>query len=122
MELAILEKDVEVTNLKQQSIVDNFYRDCKIQGLSKSTCYHYLYNLRRFQDWAIANKIDIINVDKAQLRDYIEYMRFTKNAQYKTLKNHLSALSSFYNYLCFDDIIKINPVLPVRKRYIHQYK
>lgn len=122
MELAILSANVAISGHSEQNIIDGFYKDCKIQGLSDTTCNSYLYNLRRFHKWTVSNKIDIVNINKIQLRDYVEYMRFEVKAQYKTLKNNLSALSSFYNYLCFEDKIKSNPVIPIRKRYIHNFK
>ncbi|MFW6172174.1 MAG: tyrosine-type recombinase/integrase, partial [Elusimicrobiota bacterium] len=45
-----------------------------------------------------------------------------KELSYKTLANNFASVSSFYEYLRYEDIVDDNPVLTVRKRYLNKYK
>jgi integrase/recombinase XerD len=63
----------------------------------------------------------IVDVDKHVLRDFIHYRR-EQNVDQKTLENNFTALSTFYEFLCFEGYANVNPVLPVRKRYLKRYK
>ncbi len=38
------------------------------------------------------------------------------------MENYFASMSSLYKYLIFENMVSVNPVLPVRERYIRQYK
>jgi len=102
-------------------LLEGFLRDCKIRGLNSSSTPHYIYVLRRFSAFLNHRGCPITAASKEELRDYIEVFR-DKVISTKTIKNHLSILSSFYEYLVYEEIITANPVLPARKRYLRSYK
>jgi len=55
------------------------------------------------------------------LRGFIAYLK-AQNKTIKTIENYFSVLSSFYEYLVFEEKAAGNPVIPVRKRYLRRYK
>lgn len=52
----------------------------------------------------------------------MEYLRIERNVAHKTVENYFTVLSSLYEYLAYKGYIDLNPVLPVRKRYVRRYK
>lgn len=102
-------------------LIEGFLRDCKIRGLSSSSTPHYLYVLRHFSTFLNRRRCSITSAGKEELRNYIEVLR-DEAISTKTIKNHLSILSSLYEYLVYEEIVTANPVLPVRKRYLRSYK
>jgi integrase/recombinase XerD len=80
---------------------------------------HYGYCLKNFTAY-LAGK-DLSKVDKESLRGFIGYLKAQGKSQ-KTIENYFSVLSSFYEYLTYEEIVDKNPVLAVRKRYLRRYK
>jgi len=64
----------------------------------------------------------LLEVDREVLRDFLEYIRVERNVAPKTVENYFTVLSSLYEYLAYEGYIDLNPVLPVRKRYVRRYK
>ena len=102
-------------------LIEGFLKDCKIRGLSPNSLPHYVYVLRRYSNFLDRQKCPTTEAGKEKMRDYIETLR-NEAISTKTIKNHLSILSSFYEYLVYEEIVTSNPVLPVRKRYLKSYK
>jgi integrase/recombinase XerD len=65
---------------------------------------------------------DILTIDRAAIQGYIEYLRLERHVTLKTVKMHLTALSSLYEFLVFDGRMDSNPILPIRRRYSRRYK
>jgi integrase/recombinase XerD len=87
--------------------------------MTKITVLHYGYCLKNFLNY-LAGK-DPVEVNKEVLRGFIEYLKAQGKSQ-KTVENYFSVLSTFYEFLTFEDHISANPILPVRKRYLRRYK
>jgi len=85
------------------------------------TVKHYGYCLKNFGAYLAGKGADPLHVDRDILRGFIEFLRQEGKAQ-KTIENYFAVLSTFYEYLVFEDYISANPVLPVRKRYLKRYK
>jgi len=100
----------------------DYENECQIRGLSPSTIEKYLYDMRIFNQWLDRNSIDIVNVNRHQLKQFISYLRNDRNCITKTVGNIFSSLSSFYDFLAFEELITANPIIPIRKRYLHRYK
>jgi integrase/recombinase XerD len=66
--------------------------------------------------------LHLLDVDKDILRDYLEFQRFDWRLSQKTVENQFTTLSSFYEYLAYEGLLEMNPVLQVRKRYLRRYK
>jgi integrase/recombinase XerD len=103
-------------------LIEDFLADCKLRGMSFRTIPHYRSILRRFKAYLEPQGITFQEVGKEHLRGFIEHIRVERGASQKTVENYFAALSTFYEYLAFEDFISSNPVLPIRKRYIRRYK
>ena len=105
-----------------EDLIQQFFEDCHIQDLADRTITNYVYILRTFQDWLHGRGLGLMDVEKGVLVAYIKYLRDGRNCHHKTVKNCLSAISSFYEYLVFEERLHLNPVPGVRKRYLHRFK
>jgi integrase/recombinase XerD len=103
-------------------LIEDFKRDCAVRGLTQRSIESYLNCIKISGNYFRGREKDFLNIDRETLQGYIEYLRLERNVSLKTVKMHLTALSSFYEYLVFKEQIAANPVLPIRKRYSHRYK
>ncbi|MCJ7443276.1 MAG: tyrosine-type recombinase/integrase [Methanotrichaceae archaeon] len=102
-------------------LIEDFLQDCGLRGMAKITVLHYGYCLKNFGFYLTSIGTDPLRVDKEDLRGFIEYLKLQGKSQ-KTIENYFSVLSTFYEFLVFEDQIATNPVLSVRKRYLRRYK
>jgi integrase/recombinase XerD len=100
-------------------LIDDFLQDLDLSGKTKITILHYGYCLKNFAAFLAGR--DLSEVDKESLRGFIGYLKAQGKTQ-KTIENYFSVLSSFYEYLTYEEIVDKNPVLAVRKRYLRRYK
>jgi integrase/recombinase XerD len=107
--------------LNDVDLIKSFEKDCKMQNLTKGTIDTYRYVMNFFSEYLRKKGYNLLTVDKDILREYIPCMR-DRNFTQKTIENHFSALSSFYDYIVFEEIIEKNVVKIVRKRYLKTYK
>jgi integrase/recombinase XerD len=103
-------------------VVDRFLRNCAIKGMTERSVKGHYYNLKNFSNYIEGIGVSIVEVDKDVLESYLEHLRLDRGLTMRTAERHFSALSSFYEYLVFKDIIPINPVLPVRRQFFKRYK
>jgi integrase/recombinase XerD len=92
--------------------------DAKARQMSAKTIKIYLYQLKRFQKYCDSRNIQMANADKLVISDYI----LTRKVKIQTIEHELNALSNYYNFLIFKDLIEINPVDAVRNHYLKRYK
>jgi integrase/recombinase XerD len=127
MEVAGLMAELATPQLKLKSLPDvpqlikEFEHDCLVRHLTPETIGRYKSALKIFNEFLRANGRLISQVDKYILKDFIYYRR-EQGIDQKTLENNFTALSTFYEFLCFEGYANVNPVLPVRKRYLRTYK
>jgi integrase/recombinase XerD len=118
---------IETVSKEQQQLPDTskllqgFEIDCKDRHLTDETIGRYKSPLKLFFSFLSQQNKTILDVDKHVLKDFIHYRR-AQEVDQKTLENNFTALSTFYEFLCFEGIANVNPVLPVRKRYLKRYK
>ncbi len=112
---------MEMEALRQTSLIDAFREDCINRGMTPETIRRYLSSIRTFLAWLEERNIDVKKVDRFVLREFLAYLR-NKQLKHKTLENYFSAISSFYDFLQYENIVSGNPVIPVRKRYLDPYK
>ena len=104
-----------------EKLLELFVEDCHVRGLSDETIRRYKSIAQQFLDFVGQMNVQAVNVDKYILQDYIRQRRSDSTDQ-KTLENEISAISSFFSYLAFQDYVAKNPVPEVRKRYLTPYK
>ncbi len=105
----------------EEDIINGFMQDCILRRFAKHTIESYKSVLNSFTSFLHKKGKDLLNVDKNILKDYIAYL-VGKNYAHKTIKYHLSALSTFYDYLVYEGLIEKNYVLDIRRRYLRYYK
>lgn len=102
-------------------LMEDFSQDCRDRHLTDETIGRYRSPLKIFIGFLAGNNRTLLEVDKHVLKDFIHYRRM-QGVDQKTLENNFTALSTFYEFLCFEGHTNVNPVLPVRKRYLKRYK
>ncbi|MFZ2472774.1 MAG: tyrosine-type recombinase/integrase [Methanothrix sp.] len=104
------------------SLIEDFRRDCLVRGMAKRSVETYLNSIKICRGFLSGQGEDILTIDRAAIQGYIEYLRLERQVSLKTVKMHLTALSTLYEFLVFEGHINLNPVLPVRRRYSRRYK
>ena len=104
--------------------ITSFLEDCRSRGLTKHTIDTYRSNVSTYLDFVE----DPLNVDTPQLRNFLDYLRddmvYTvgktrkKGVSPRTLSAYFSAISSYYDYLIYENILNKNPILPFRRQYL----
>jgi len=110
------------TAIEAEDLVEQFGVDCGIRNLAEWTTADYIYTLRRFEEWLVARGLSLMDVHRNEIRAYIQHLREERGNKLQTIKIRLAAISSFYEYLVYEELYDYNPVSAVRKRYIRQYK
>jgi len=64
----------------------------------------------------------LLDVDKYALKGLLDYLKNERRVTHKTVEGYFTALSSFYEYLVYEEKIESNPVPSFRKRYLNTYK
>ena len=100
-----------------QEMIDRWASDATTRGIDEKTILGYRWSLLNFQRFLGRS---ITKADKKDVRAYVDMHR-KKNLTTKTIRSRLNALSSFYEFLIFEEIRKDNPVREVRVRYLAQY-
>lgn len=117
-----LERQVLLKPLPDNTkLLEEFGKDCQDRNLTDETIGRYKSPLRIFFDFLAKDKKTVLDVDRHVLKDFISFRR-AQDIDQKTLENNFTALSTFYEFLCFGGYANINPVVPVRKRYLKRYK
>ncbi len=102
-------------------LLADFAQDCLDRHLTEETIGRYKSPLKIFFVFLQDRNRTVLDVDKHVLKDFIHFRR-SQGVDQKTLENNFTALSTFYEFLCFEGYTNANPVLPVRKRYLKRYK
>ncbi|MDY6958975.1 MAG: tyrosine-type recombinase/integrase [Halobacteriota archaeon] len=108
--------------LDDSALIEDFCKDCELQGMTPETIRRYGSSLRIFEEFLSWQNTTLLDVDRAVLKDFISYLRNERNNSSKTVNNNFSALSSFYEYLVYERLLERNPVLEIRRRYLGSYK
>lgn len=97
-------------------ILNDYVFDCIARGYAHRTVESYQGRIQQFLQWR--GSYDITTID---LRRFLLHLR---NNGYKapTLNGYFAALSSFYDFLEFEELVNHNPVPKFRKRYLRNYK
>lgn len=103
-------------------LIKNFVSDCRLRGYSPETIRGHRSNLRTASRFLGKIKSNFTDLDKEGLRQLLDYLKNNRNVSTKTVEMYFTALSSFYEYLLFEDMVAVNPVPSFRKRYLTKYK
>jgi len=103
-------------------LINDFMEDCKLRGYSPETIRSHRSNLRTMARFLNNHMLGFTDVDKTVLGNILDYLRNERKVSQKTLESYFSALSSFYEFLVYEDLHSVNPVPSFRKRYLKTYK
>ena len=105
-----------------EKLINQFLEDCKLRGMTDGTMRSYKSSLKIFSIFLNGKKISLLDMNRLILREYVDYLRNCKKLSQKTIENNFSAISSFFEYLVYEQIVEKNIVLDIRKRYLRRYK
>jgi integrase/recombinase XerD len=106
---------------KSASLIQLFRADCVDRGLTKNTVRMYAIHARRFAEYLSKANVDVFAVDKNALRLYLNDLR-NQELKHSSIVKIFTSISAFYDFLVEEDLIAVNPVQRMRKRYLHSYK
>ncbi len=97
-----------------------FQEDCRVRGLAKVTCDTYPAYVQTFANFIQPKALQ--DADKNDLKSYLSYLRLEKKLRQTSIERMFSSLATFYDYLIEEELVTMNPVRPVQKRYLRAYK
>jgi len=104
------------------SLLEDFKADCETRGMSHGSTLSYLSAIRLFMIFLDKRNKSAMDVDKDDLRDYVNHLKEERKVAYKTMSYNFSALSAFYGWRVYEGRMEENPVTLVRDRYLKRYK
>lgn len=104
-----------------EDIIDGFKQECKLRSLTPGTIRSYRSVLRQLMSFLSRQGKGLREVDEDTLKQYLAHMK-DRDLKGKTIDNHFSALSTFFDYLVYEGAVERNYALAVRKRYNRRYK
>ncbi len=97
--------------------IPGFERDLRARGLTPQGILTYRSQVKFF----LRAFAEPSHVNSDDLRVFLEELR-ARNLSASTLKGYFSSISAFFDYMIYEGLIEINPVLPFRKRYLSRLK
>jgi integrase/recombinase XerD len=107
--------------LSDFAVIQDFLQDCRLRNMQPGTLEGYRSRLLISSQILGRNGLSILKLDKESLRVILEELR-KKEFAYNNLLHYYAALSSFCDYLIWEEKIQANIVGPFRKRYVRQFK
>lgn len=95
--------------IKQESEFLNYLTNIKRYSLN--TVKAYKKDIEDFQDFIFKDNIELDEVDKYVIRDYLTFLY--KKSSKRSIKRKFSGLRHYYKYLVKQGYVKINPFLGV---------
>jgi len=114
--------EAEVMNSSSLDFIDQLRDDCDVRGMSPESARRYYSSLRIYAQYLSSINQDILLVDKNTIKGFLYYLRRERRVGQKTVENYFCALSSFYEFLEYEEYVDRNPINSVRKRYLRRYK
>ena len=103
-------------------LLEAYVVDCKLRVLSPETIRTNRSSIRTVGKFLESINLDYVSLDNEAQKQVLDYLLNTRNVGFKTLNGYFTALSSFYEFLLYENHVPNNPVLSFRKRYLKRYK
>ena len=103
-------------------LLEAYVVDCKLRVLSPETIRTNRSSIRTVGKFLESINLDYISLDNEAQKQVLDYLINTRKVRFKTLNGYFTALSSFYEFLLYENHVPNNPVLSFRKRYLKRYK
>ena len=98
-------------NLKppKRDLVREYLRYCRVEkGLAANSIESYATDLGRLSAWAAKNDLDLLTLDRKDLREWLMDLGHEKLSE-NSKRRIISALRGFYKFLMFDGHVTKNP-------------
>ena len=102
-----------------ENLTERFLKDCRDRGMTPESIQTYLWEVEDFTNFLGERTPEQAN--RADLKGYLDRLK-ERGVSKTTAGYYFSALKTFYDYMVFEDLIAVNPVDAIRKRYIQGYK
>jgi site-specific recombinase XerD len=109
---------MEMDTITNESLIADFASDLIARNLSATTIRQYPLYVRIFADFFDRSLLD---ADENSLSSYFTHLR-SKKLEQSSIKRYFTAISTFYEFAIWKRHMTQNPVLPVRKHYLKNYK
>lgn len=100
------------------NIIVEFANDCRTRGYSQRTIESYTGHVRYFLNRHTLRSQ--VSVDELQL--FLVHLRDERKLTLATINAYFASLSTFFDYLEFEGILKKHEIAKFRKRYLRHYK
>jgi integrase/recombinase XerD len=110
------------TQKDDDTLIMDFMRDCETRLMTKESIRRYKSPLLMLHEFLDKKNKSFETADREDIIAFLSFLKDRQKCSVKTIGNYFSALSSFYEFLIFKDLARENLILPVRKRYLKQYK
>lgn len=97
-----------------QYVLQNFKNDCLARGFAPRTVESYTGHIRYY--------LTMDNIDQPDFINFLLHLRDDRKFTLATVSSYFSSLSTFYDYLEYENIVQHNPVPKFRRRYLRRYK
>jgi integrase/recombinase XerD len=104
-----------------ESSLDPFRRDLALRGLAQQTVRRNCCSARQYLVWAAERGIDAEKGRKDDLLEYLATLRASGIQKTSILAIFIS-LNAWYEFLVESGRLEANPIPPIRKRYLKNYK
>jgi integrase/recombinase XerD len=98
-----------------EKLLEDYLLDAELQGLTQESRDSYRSSIGGFLKFL--GRKSALQVSIPELREYLADQR-RQGLEPATLRAHFSAVSSFYDFLVYEERVKGNPVPGFRKRYL----
>jgi integrase/recombinase XerD len=103
-----------------KELIDSFRKDCELRKFV--TAPEYARIAIRYLRWLELRGVEPEKISKADLKEYLLYMREEKQNSFSTLQRTFTGLNCFYSFLEEEGRIAANPIPAFQKRYLSAYK
>jgi len=103
-------------------LLEAFFVDLKVRDVSPKSQESYMSCLRNYVAFLEREGVDIVQVDRGILRDFISYLREERKVKAKTVQYYFTALNALYKFLLWERLITHNHIPEIIERYVRKYK
>ncbi len=121
-----------MAGIADEQLFKNYLKDLELRGSTQKTIENYGSCIKILKNWLNKRNQTLLSIksikDKNIIEDFLYYLRKEREAKngnnlsFARIKAFFSALNSLYDYLKYNEHVKSNIILTVRKRYLKQFK
>jgi len=105
--------------MAMEELIKSFLQDCQDRGMSKETVETYGWDVQDYLKFL--SEKDPCKIERSDLKGYLDHL-IARGVGKKTAVIYFAVLHTFYDYLLYEGLVQVNPIDPVRKRYLSCYK